>query len=162
MDQPSETKSCPYCAETIPSDAQMCPYCHRDTSTEPGDRTTTQVPTTLETPNVPVRHSRGCGCWAVLVALVVLALVYLVVRPGTYTVQPIGALPEGATLLVYRGSGEPVFNSPDGLCLRIQGGVSLLCRGIAMGQAPVDRIILRLPYMEWAYLLSTGGQKFDQ
>ena len=38
----------------------------------------------------------------------------------------------------------------------------LLCRGMAMGQAPVDRIILRLPYMEWAYLLSTGGQKFDQ
>lgn len=40
--------------------------------------------------------------------------------------------------------------------------VSLMCRGIAMGQAPVNKIILRLPYMELAYLASTGGRKFDR
>lgn len=81
---------------------------------------------------------------------------------GFYTVQPIGALPDGATAVVWRNSGEPFFNSPDALCLERMDGVSLLCRGMAMAQAPTDRIILRLPYQEWAYTASTGGQKFDR
>lgn len=81
---------------------------------------------------------------------------------GFYTVQPIGALPDGATAIVWRESGEPFFNSPDALCLERMGGVSLLCRGMAMGQAPTDRIILRLPYQGWAYRQSTGGQEFDR
>lgn len=81
---------------------------------------------------------------------------------GFYTVQPIGALPDGATAIVWRANGEPFFNSPDALCLERMGGVSLLCRGMAMGQAPTDRIILRLPYQHWAYLQSTGGAEFDR
>lgn len=81
---------------------------------------------------------------------------------GLYTVQPIGALPEGSTAIVLRATGEPFFNSPDALCLERMGGVSLLCRGMAMGQAPTDRIIVRLPYQEWAYNASTGGKSFDR
>lgn len=81
---------------------------------------------------------------------------------GFYSVQPIGALPEGGTALVWRGEGEPFFNSADALCLERTGGVSLLCRGMAMGQAPTDRIVLRLPYQEWAYMASTDGQTFDR
>lgn len=81
---------------------------------------------------------------------------------GFYTVQPIGALPDGGTAIVWRANGEPFFNSPDALCLERMGGVSLLCRGVAMAQAPTDRIILRLPYQEWAYSASTGGQTFDR
>jgi len=81
---------------------------------------------------------------------------------GLYTVQPIGALPDGATAVVWRASGEPFFNSADALCLERMGGVSLLCRGMAMAQAPTDRIILRLPYQHWAYTASTGGQEFDR
>jgi hypothetical protein len=81
---------------------------------------------------------------------------------GIYSVQPIGALPDGATAIVWRESGEPFFNSADALCLERMGGVSLLCRAMAMGQAPTDRIILRLPYQRWAYLRSTGGQEFNR
>lgn len=81
---------------------------------------------------------------------------------GFYSVQPIGALPDGSTVVVWRAGGEPFFNSPDALCLERMGGVSLLCRGLAMGKAPSDRIILRLPYQNWAYSLSTGGQEFDR
>ena len=81
---------------------------------------------------------------------------------GLYTVQPIGALPDGATAVVWRASGEPFFNSADALCLERMGGVSLLCRGMAMAQAPTDRIIMRLPYQRWAYLKSTGGQEFGR
>ncbi len=68
---------------------------------------------------------------------------------GFYTVQPIGALPDGATAIVWRESGEPFFNSADALCLERTGGVSLMCRGMAMGQAPTERIILRLPYLHF-------------
>jgi hypothetical protein len=83
-----------------------------------------------------------------IAAIVIVVLLLLVVsQMGFYTVQPIGALPEGATLLVWRASGEPFFNSPDAVCLKIEGSVSLLCRGLAIGQAPINRIILRLPYM---------------
>lgn len=81
---------------------------------------------------------------------------------GLYTVQPIGALPDGVTLVVHREPGEPFFNSPDGMCLKRVGYVSLMCRMTAFGQAPTDRIITRLPYMKWAYLRSTGGRDFDQ
>jgi hypothetical protein len=81
---------------------------------------------------------------------------------GFYSIQPIGAIPEGGTVIVWRNSGEPFFNSADALCLERTGGVSLLCRAMAMAQAPKDRIVLRLPYQKWAYLLSTDGRQFDR
>jgi hypothetical protein len=105
----------------------------------------------------PSRRNR----W-LLTALVVALLIAVGSQLGVYTIQPIGAVPEGRTVIVWRGAGEPFFNSADAECLRIQQGVSLLCRGLALGRAPVDRIILRLPYSEWAYLRSTGGQSFDR
>lgn len=97
---------------------------------------------------------------AIAVAITIAILFYIFC--GFYTVQPIGALPDGATAIVWRANGEPFFNSPDALCLERMGGVSLLCRGMATGQAPTDRIILRLPYQRWAYLQSTGGAEFDR
>lgn len=81
---------------------------------------------------------------------------------GFYTIQPIGALPKGVTAVVWRDDGEPFFNSPDALCLERTGGVSLMCRIMAMGQGPVNRIIVRLPYVGLAYDLSTGGKRFDR
>ncbi|MEN9937695.1 MAG: hypothetical protein RLZZ387_4274 [Chloroflexota bacterium] len=105
----------------------------------------------------PSRRNR----W-LLTALVVALLIAVGSQLGVYTIQPIGAVPEGRTVIIWRGAGEPLFNSADAECLRIQQGVSLLCRGLALGRAPVDRILLRLPYSEWAYLVSTGGQSFDR
>ncbi len=81
---------------------------------------------------------------------------------GFYSVQPIGALPDGATVIVWRHKGEPFFNSADAMCLERMGGVSLMCRAMAMGQGPSDRIIVRLPYVAWVYSLSTGGREFDR
>ena len=110
---------------------------------------------------VPEKKSRA---WIWIVALIVVGLVLIILytQVGFYSIQPIGALPEGSTTIVWRSGGEPFFNSPDGTCLRTIGSVSLLCRMAAMGVAPIDRIILRLPYQEWAYLRSTDGQMFDR
>ena len=95
-------------------------------------------------------------------AALTVGLFVAVTRVGFYSVQPIGALPEGVTLIVWRRSGEPFFNSPDGTCLSRTGGVSLICRAIALSKAPTDRIIVRAPYWEFAYLQSTGGATFDK
>ena len=94
----------------------------------------------------------------VLISLAVFVRGFL----GLYSIQPIGALPEGSTVLVWREKGEPFFNSADALCLERTGGVSLMCRAMAMGQAPTDRIVLRLPFQKWAYTWSTDGQEFSR
>lgn len=106
----------------------------------------------------PTRSSRA----VILGALTVLLVVAVAFRVfcGFYTIQPIGALPEGRTLVVWRASGEPFFNSPDAMCLERLGGVSILCRMVAIGTAPSERIIVRLPYVRFAYLASTGGREF--
>jgi hypothetical protein len=107
-------------------------------------------------------RKKNRALWIIL-AVVILALV--LIRPGVFTIQPIGALPEGITFVYYgRGSEMPIFSSPDGLCLQMQGNVSLLCRAGALSAATElkDRIVLRLPYSHWAYLRSTGGLEFDR
>ena len=81
---------------------------------------------------------------------------------GFYSIQPIGAIPDGRTAIVWRAEGEPFFNSADARCLERLGSVSLFCRAAAMSAAPTSRIIVRLPYQNWAYLASTGGKEFDR
>jgi hypothetical protein len=91
----------------------------------------------------------------------IVALAFFYGFCGFYSFQPIGAMPEGSTAIVWRASGEPFFNSPDGMCIKRMAGVSLMCRMAAMVASPVDRIILRLPYQRWAYLASTDGNEFS-
>lgn len=52
-----------------------------------------------------------------------------------FVVQPIGAIPEGRTLLLWRKSSKLNFvDSADGFCQRERNGVSLLCRAAALGR----------------------------
>jgi hypothetical protein len=109
------------------------------------------------------KHRKKKRAFWIILALVFLA--WVLVRPGVFTIQPIGALPEGITLVYFgRGSEMPFFSSPDGLCLQMQGKVSLFCRAEALSAATElkERIILRMPYSRWAYLRSTGGLEFDR
>ncbi|WKJ91440.1 hypothetical protein QZJ86_04720 [Methylomonas montana] len=80
-----------------------------------------------------------------------------------YVIPPIGALPEGQTVIITRLNKTEFVDSPDGMCERIQGGVSLLCRGMVMG-AVIDKssILLRLPYSSWLYSISTGGKVYER
>jgi hypothetical protein len=113
----------------------------------------------MEVQEQPRRKRR---LWIWIVGVLILFAIFFGTFCGFYTIQPIGALPEGRTVIVWRKSGEPFFNSPDALCLERVGYVSLLCRGMAMSEAPLNRIILGLPYWEWAYHQSTGGRDFDR
>lgn len=99
-----------------------------------------------------------------LIIILFFVFTFLIVRPGVFTIQPIGALPEGVTVIYHSRNPEmSFFSSPDGLCLESTGGVSLLCRGMAIAALEdlVGRIMFRLPYSHWAYLRSTGGLEFN-
>jgi hypothetical protein len=79
-----------------------------------------------------------------------------------FVIPPIGALPEGKTLIIARLNKTEFIDSPDAMCERIQGGVSLLCRGMVMA-AVIERtnILARLPYSSWLYGISTGGKTYE-
>ena len=79
-----------------------------------------------------------------------------------FVIQPIGAIPEGKTILIERTGKLNFIDSADAICERIQGGVSLLCRGAILGQIAKNKMYLRLPYSETLYLMSTGGKTYGK
>ena len=119
------------------------------------------APTSVDAKVASYRKWMGLG---ILTFLVVLGWVLL--RPGLFVVQPIGAVPDGAAI-VYLSRGEKLdtVDSADGICLRMSGGVNLLCRGAALGQfmnTYENEIVVRLPYSEWMYEMTTDGKRFDR
>ena len=78
-----------------------------------------------------------------------------------FVVQPIGAVPEGKTLVILRLNKTNFIDSADGMCDRINGGVSLFCRGVMLAAVVKNsQILFRLPYSEALYLISTGGKQY--
>lgn len=121
--------------------------------------------TVQESSSEQSRPKRKRGLFVFITILVVLVIVWVLIRPGVFTIQPIGIMPDGITFIYHSRNPEmSFFSSPDGMCLDRQGSVTLLCRGVALSaiEELTDRIILRLPYSHWAYLRSTGGLEFEQ
>jgi hypothetical protein len=116
--------------------------------------------TTVQTgPEKPQKKNYGI---AIAIGLL---MIWVIVRPGVFTIRPNGTLPEGMTIVyTTRSAGIPFFSSPEGLCLAIEGDVTSTCRETALAAAKDldDRTLLRLPYSHWAYLQSTGGLEFDR
>ena len=98
---------------------------------------------------------------ALLIGAVLLVLGVAATQVTLFIIPPIGAVPEGRTVLITRLNKTEFIDSPDAMCERIQGGVSLLCRGIMMG-AVVEKatILVRLPYSSTLYSISTGGKSY--
>jgi hypothetical protein len=98
---------------------------------------------------------------AVVVLVVVLLVVYT--QLTIFVVPPIGAVPEGKTLVILRLNKGEFIDSADAMCERMQGSVNLLCRGSMLGAvAKNTKILLRLPYSETLYLISTGGTTYSK
>jgi hypothetical protein len=101
--------------------------------------------------------------------LMVWLIVFAVLSIVSYTqltffvVQPIGALPEGRTLLLRRTGRLKFIDSADAVCERETGGVNLLCRGAILGAvAREGNVLARLPYSSTLYSISTGGKEYDR
>lgn len=85
---------------------------------------------------------------------------------GVFVIQPIGAIPDGATIIYWRnGMNLPFIASADGLLEERGASVSLLGRGLLLGELakPIkEREILRIGYSKRLYLWSTGGKMYDR
>lgn len=80
-----------------------------------------------------------------------------------FAIQPIGAIPEGKTLVILRLNKTNFIDSADAMCVRELGGVSLLCRmGMLSAVSEKSIILLRLPYIEMLYKISTNGKEFSK
>ena len=80
-----------------------------------------------------------------------------------FVIQPIGALPEGKTVVITRLNNTEFIESADGVCERLQGGVNLICRISVIGAVLNNATILaRLPYTPWLYNISTAGKSYDR
>jgi hypothetical protein len=98
-----------------------------------------------------------------ILLLTTLGLLVLYTQCTIFVVQPLGALPEGKTLIISRLNTTRFVDSADAMCERLQGGVSLLCRAAVLGAVGEKaQIYARLPYSEWLYLVSTGGTTYDR
>jgi hypothetical protein len=100
-----------------------------------------------------------------IVSIVVLVVTSIVIytQITLFVIPPIGALPEGGTIIITRLNKIEFIDSPDAMCERIQGGVSLLCRGMVMGAVAKNSTILtRLPYSSLLYSISTNGKNYDR
>jgi len=60
-------------------------------------------------------------------------LIFVATQLTFFAVQPISALPEGRTLVIWRLNTMKFIDSADAWCERQQGGVNLLCRGAVLG-----------------------------
>lgn len=70
-------------------------------------------------------------------------------------IQPIGALPNGVTAIVAGLNNVNLLDSPDAICNRHEGGVSLWCRGReAAAIAQKGKILVRLPYCETLFRMT--------
>lgn len=80
-----------------------------------------------------------------------------------FIVQPMGAVPDGKTVVILRLNKTKFIDSADAMCERETGSVSLLCRGVMMAAVVnKSKILLRLPYIHSLYLISTGGKEYER
>lgn len=100
---------------------------------------------------------------SLIAALLIAVAIAIYTQLTVFVVPPIGAVPEGRTVIILRLKKTDFIDSPDAICDRLQGGVSLLCRGMTMAAVVENsKILVRLPYSDWLYLVSTGGKRFDR
>ena len=103
------------------------------------------------------------GKTVVILVIVGVVSVFVYMQFTIFIVPPIGAVPDGRTLVITRLNKTQFVDSPDAMCERIQGGVSLLCRGMALGAIAQNATIhIRLPYSETLYLISTSGKTYER
>lgn len=98
----------------------------------------------------------------IIISIAILMIVFYT-QITFFVVQPIGAVPEGKTLVMLRMNKTKFIDSADAMCAREMSGVSLLCRGMMMA-AVINKgtILLRLPYSEFLYSISTDGKEYDR
>ena len=111
------------------------------------------------------KKGKRLGCVTTII-LVLICFAFLYSYIGLFVIQPIGAIPDGVTIVYKRwGTSIDFVESPDGLSKKIRGNVSLLTRMIALSsfmKSRKDDILFRLPYFESLYLITTDGEEYSK
>jgi len=106
------------------------------------------------------------GKTGIIFLFLVILLLLVFFTTGFFVVQPIGAIPEGITIWYFRsGTNFDFIDSADGFLLENSNGVSLLGRATVISEfqkMTQNKTILKLPYMEFMYKISTGGVEFEK
>ncbi len=98
-----------------------------------------------------------------LAIIIVIILIVISFQITIFVVQPIGAVPEGRTIIISRLNQTKFIDSADAMCERIQNGVSLLCRSLVMVKVlKIATIYMRLPYSKMLYLISTDRKTYNR
>lgn len=100
----------------------------------------------------------------ILISIVIGLIFYISI--GFFVIQPIGAVPDGATIVYFRlGLNVSFISSADGILIDNDQDVSLLGRMVVLGkfgETVIERKIVKLPYSKDLYLISTGGKEFEK
>ncbi len=151
---------CPECKTEVVAGKKVCSDCGYPVmlSQQDVEKNETSVPKVLASKSEKKKTS-----WLVLIGLLAIAGWLISTQITIFSVPPIGAVPEGRTLIISRMDKTNFIDSADAMCERIQDGVNLLCRGMALvAISEKATIYLRLPYIEAFYLISTNGKTYTQ
>ena len=107
--------------------------------------------------------------WKVIMLLIIslfLFGIFFRIFCGIFVIQPIGAIPDGTTIVYWRsGMDMPFISSAVGILEKSGTGVSLLGRAMILANLadPIkERELFRLKYSETLYLKSTGGKQYEK
>ena len=94
---------------------------------------------------------------------IILFAIIIFFKITIFVIQPIGAIPEGKTLVILQNQNTKFIDSADSFCQRNQGGVNLICRAAIIGAVgEKSTILMRLPYSEILYKVSTNGTTYEK
>jgi len=98
----------------------------------------------------------------ILISTVIISIV-IFSQITLFVIQPIGAIPEGRTLVILKLNKTKFIDSADAMCVRETGGLNLLCRGVMIAAVTnKSTILMKLPYSEFLYNLSTDGHQYSK
>ena len=99
----------------------------------------------------------------ILILVFFITAILITTQITLFVIQPIGAIPEGRTLIILKLNKTKFIDSADAMCEREMGGVSLMCRlGMLSAVSEKSIILLKLPYIETLYKISTNGKEFSR
>ncbi len=98
----------------------------------------------------------------IIISSLIIFFVLFYTQITIFVIPPIGMVPEGKTLIISRLNKTEFIDSADAMCVRENGGVSLLCRLMMLG-AVINKstIYARLPYSQTLYDISNQGRKYE-
>ncbi len=98
----------------------------------------------------------------ILVSMVII-LIVLFTQISLFVVQPMGAIPEGKTLVILKLNKTNFIDSADAMCVRETGKLNLICRGMMLSAViKKGKILTELPYSHFLYKFSTNGKEYSK